>query len=168
MAHSTEQKWYVVYTRTRREKNIVNEMNSLETMQGYTPLKTTIKKLSDRVKKVDVALFSNYVFVRSSLQHRLSVFTIPGVLRFVCSEGKPITIDDKQIAHIKLLESNGNDLQLEPYSCIGAKVVIKMGIFAGIQGTLVKKLNKNRLIVKIPLLHQAISVNITDSELVYI
>jgi transcription antitermination factor NusG len=161
-------KWYVLYTTARREKKIVADINLDSSFEGYIPLKKVFKKRSDRVKRVEEPIFLNYVFVKTTEKNRIKLFGIPGVLRFVSFEGKPIIINDIEIEKIRMIEKNGENVELENSNLIGRSVVIAKGIFAGLQGMLIKKLNNCRLVIKIPLLRQTISVSIDEGEVLYV
>lgn len=164
----SQQKWYVIYTRPRYEKKIATEIGSTSYHQCYLPVRKVIKKWGERRQAVEEPLFPNYIFVKTTPTDRVRLFDIPGVARFVSFEGKAVTIEEKEIEKIKLLESCGNEVKAEPYCSVGAPVVIKNGVFAGLQGVLCRKLNNARLIVRMPLLKQAISINVQEEDLLLV
>jgi transcription antitermination factor NusG len=157
-----------LYTRPRHERKIVTEINSLKRYECYLPVRQVVKKFSDHVRMLEEPLFNNYVFVKTTAQNRVVLFDVPGVLRFVAFEGKAVTISDIEIDRIRLIENNGIDVRSEPYCTTGSQVVIKHGVFAGMQGILVKKLNNSRLIVRMPLLKQAISLDLSEHDLLFV
>lgn len=168
MESTLEHKWFVVYTRPRYEKKIATEIAALNRHECYLPVRTVARKWGERVKKLEEPLFPNYLFVRTTPKNRMLLFDIPGVIRFVSFEGKAVTIADKEIEKIRLMESCGKEIQVEPYCSVGAPVIIKHGIFAGLQGILSRRLNNARLIVRMPLLKQAISIQVGEDDLLLV
>jgi transcription antitermination factor NusG len=164
---SAKLKWFVIYTRPNHEKVLAQEISQLQSCESYLPVKKIMRKWSDRVKKIEVPLFSNYVFVKSTNESRTLLFNMPGIIRFVSFEGKPVTISDNEIARIKLIESNSASIENESYHCAGKEVTISRGIFAGITGTVIKKINESRFVIRVPLLMQAVSVHISDEDIIF-
>jgi transcription antitermination factor NusG len=162
-------KWFVVYTRPNHEKKIALEIEQLKmkSCESYLPVKRIMRKWCDRVKKIEVPLFSNYLFVKSTNENRALLFNMPGIIRFVSFEGKPVTISDGEIERIKLIETNAKSIETESYHCAGKEVTISRGAFAGITGTVIKKLNESRFVIRVPLLRQAVSVQISEDDLVF-
>jgi len=164
----SHQKWYVIYTRPRYEKKVATEICSTNYHQCYLPTRKLVKKWGERLKSVEEPLFPNYLFVKTTPKDRMRLFDIPGVARFVSFEGKAVTIEEKEIEKIRLLETCGKEIRPEPYSSIGSPVIIKRGAFAGLQGVLCGKLNKARLIVRMALLQQAISIHVKEEDLMMV
>ena len=79
--------WYVVYTKPRWEKKVVEQLNQ-KGIECYCPLITQVRQWSDRKKKVDVPLFNSYVFVHLEESDRNSVFLSSGVVRYLFWLGK--------------------------------------------------------------------------------
>lgn len=168
MEPTLEHKWYVVYTRPRYEKKIAHEIAAMNRVECYLPIRKVNRKWGERMKKVEEPLFPNYLFVKSTPKNRMLLFDIPGVVRFVSFEGKAVTVAEKEIEKIRLMEDCGKEIQTEPYCSVGSQVVIKNGIFAGLQGILCRKLNNARLIVRMPLLKQAISIQVMEEDLLLV
>jgi len=56
--------WYLLYTASRAEKQVEQRIK-LEGVEVFLPMHLTPRKWSDRVKMVEVPLFSSYIFVRT-------------------------------------------------------------------------------------------------------
>lgn len=93
--------WYAVYTKPRNEKKVQErlEKNGIE---AYCPVRITLRKWSDRVKKVKEPLFTSYVFVRVNEYERIEVLEDPGTVQYVYWLGKPAIIRDEEMDAIKL------------------------------------------------------------------
>lgn len=58
---------------------------------------TEVKQWSDRKKRVQVPLISNYVFVQLEDKEREKVFAVNGVIRYLYWLGKPALVRDEEI-----------------------------------------------------------------------
>ncbi len=133
----------------------------------YLPMKSVTRNWSDRVKKIREPMFSGYLFVKTDLVYRTSFLQIPGVVRFVSTQGRPETISPEEINRIKRIEENGATVRQEEYYTSGDKVKVRRGVFEGMEGILVRKVNSQpRFLIQLPLLKQAISVEISVEDLV--
>ncbi len=92
--------WYVLYTKSRYEKAVADKL-ALLGLEVYCPLLRRKKLWSDRWKWVEEPLFRSYCFVNLEDKHRDRVFTIPGVVRYVCHCGKPAIIRAKEMNLLK-------------------------------------------------------------------
>lgn len=157
--------WYVLYTRPRFERKVFSEIEVLK-HECYLPMKTVVRKWSDRVKKTKEPIFCGYVFIYTDLRFKIQFLQIPGVVRFVSTTGKPEKISINEINRIKLIENGGSDIQVEDYYTSGDRVRIIQGVFAGMEGVLIQKVNRHpRFLIRLPLLKQAISVDISVEDL---
>ena len=157
--------WYALYTRPRFERKIQAEIG-LMNHECYLPMRTVVHQWSDRIKKVREPLFAGYVFVRTSLCNRIQLLQIQGVVRFLSTGGNPETIPLQEIDRIKLIEENGQDIQTEGFYAAGDHVKVKKGIFEGLEGILIRRVNqRSRFLIRLPLLRQAISVDISMDDL---
>jgi transcription antitermination factor NusG len=167
ITQNVKQKWFVIYTRPNHEKVLAQEIGQIKSCESYLPVKSILRKWSDRVKKIEVPLFANYVFVKSTNESRGLMFNVPGMIRFVSFEGKPVTISDGEIERIKLIETNAKSIENESYHCAGKDVTISRGAFAGMTGKVIKKMNESRFVIRVPMLQQAVSVQIAEEDLIF-
>jgi transcription antitermination factor NusG len=156
--------WFVLCTKPRYERKIVQDIQYLEHVEGYLPLQNVKRQWSDRAKIVQQPIFSNYVFVKTTNEQRAVLFSINGVLKFLCLEGVPVTLKESEIDRLRLLEKTGVDFQKESYWSPGQEVVIEKGVFAGLKGVLIRKTSHARLMVRLPLLQQAVSIQISETD----
>jgi transcription antitermination factor NusG len=107
---------------------------------------------------MEVPLFSNYVFVKVDDVRRRFLFSIKELLKFVSIEGRPVVIRENEILTIKrVLNGDFDDISTEEYFQEGMKVIIAHGQFAGLEGVVIKKCNKSRLVIRIEGLRKAFS-----------
>ena len=88
--------WYAIRTRSRHEK-IVSEQLEEQGIETFLPLVKKTHKWSDRVKEVELPLFSGYNFVRLVLSspERLRVLKAHGVAGFVGINGSGTAIPER-------------------------------------------------------------------------
>ena len=93
-------KWFTLYTRPRFEKRVKEELET-KGFESYLPLHRTPRVWSDRVKIVDMPLFSSYIFVMCKESDILRLIRINGVVRVVFYNKKPAVIRQQEIDAIK-------------------------------------------------------------------
>ena len=70
-------------------------------LESFLPLHTVYRHWSDRWKKVDVPLFSSYVFVRILQRDITYVVKTDGVVRIVSFNGSPTHIPENEINAVR-------------------------------------------------------------------
>ena len=146
-------KWYTLYTKPRFQKRVKEELESKD-IECYLPLHRRPRVWSDRVKFVDMPLFSSYIFVRSTESEILSLIRTPGVVRIVFYNGKPAVIREQDIYAIKLfLEAAAGKVL-----CVGDEVEIMAGSMKNKSGKIVT-VKKKYLVLRIEQLAASVCVN---------
>ncbi|MHB2156580.1 UpxY family transcription antiterminator [Calditrichota bacterium GD2] len=156
--------WYAIYTRPRHEKKVYEGLIEKE-ITAYLPLIKRVRQWKDRKKKVDMPLFSSYLFVRIDYKNRFDVLQTKGVVKIVNFNGVPAVIPDWQIESLKQMLEYPEKIQLENYIKPGELVVIEEGPFRGLKGMVKSLRGKTRLVVSIEGIMQTVSVEI-DSDYV--
>ncbi|MHB2148076.1 UpxY family transcription antiterminator [Calditrichota bacterium LG25] len=156
--------WYAIYTRPRHEKKVYEGLIEKE-ITAYLPLIKRVRQWKDRKKKVDMPLFSSYLFVRIDYKNRFDVLQTKGVVKIVNFNGVPAVIPDWQIESLKKMLEHPEKIQLENYIKPGELVVIEEGPFRGLKGMVKSLRGKTRLVVSIEGIMQTVSVEI-DSDYV--
>lgn len=159
--------WYIAYTHNRCEKKVNQKARELG-LESYLPLQLQVRQWSDRIKKIEVPLFPNYIFLKSDVERIYQFRQIKEIVNLVYFNKKLATIKASQIDTIKKLLKEKSNIITEPrlYK-IGSKVKIKQGPFVGVEGLLVKKNNQNRFLIQIETLGQSIFVDVPPSYLSY-
>src|SRR5258707_7947891 len=99
--------WYAVQTRARNEK-VVCERLQEQGLDTFLPLVTEIRRWSDRKKKIELPLFSCYVFVKLAIgnnQERMRLYRTSGVFGIVSMRGEAIPIPEEQIDALRTVGS---------------------------------------------------------------
>jgi transcription antitermination factor NusG len=118
------------------------------------------RRYSDRLKKVDTALFPGYVFCRFDPLRRLPILTTPGVEHVVGLGRVPHPVEEAEIEAIQQIMQSGVLAKPWPYLKVGHRVRIAEGSLAGIEGLLIQERGRDRLIVSVHLLQRSVSVEI--------
>ena len=84
-----ELRWYALHTRARHEKAVERRLRD-QGMETFLPTAVEVHRWSDRKKKVEVPLFSCYVFIRCALSaaDRTRVYQVESVHGFVALVGR--------------------------------------------------------------------------------
>ena len=125
-------KWYTLYTKPHFEKRVKEELES-NGVECFLPLHRTPRVWSDRVKLVDMPLFSSYIFVKSKESELLSLVRTKGVVRVVFFNGKPAVIREQDIDSIKIFI----DAAAGKVLCAGDEVEILAGSMKNKYGKIV-------------------------------
>jgi transcription antitermination factor NusG len=156
--------WYAVYTSANHEKKAAAEF-SRRGIQSFLPLYRAVRRWSDRRIQLELPLFPGYLFVRILLSERRRVLEVPGVATIVGFGGLPAVLPDAQIDILR----NGltPELRAEPYRYLtaGVRVRVRQGPFAGIEGRVVRRKNRVRLVIALELIHRALAVDIDEASL---
>ncbi len=154
--------WYVIYTKPRHEKKTASSLKAIG-IEFFLPLVKKLRVWSDRRKYVDEPLLPSYVFVKlDDLKNYFNSLDIHGILYYVREANQIAIIKDEVIDKLKCLIANSN-IQLEVCSEMippGENVVINEGPLIGNKCELVKYLGKNKVLVRIELLHRNILVDV--------
>lgn len=92
--------WYAVYTRPNMEKKVTASLEN-RGIVVYCPLQKVERQWSDRRKVLEVPAFKGYVFVNIHDAIRWQVLATNGVLNFVCHDGKPARIPQREIDEVR-------------------------------------------------------------------
>ncbi len=161
-------KWFVIYTRPRWEKK-VDELLKLQGIVSYCPLRKVKHKWADRMKEVELPLFTSYVFVYVDPREELKVRVTLGVMNFVYYMGKPAQVRDVVIEDVKKCMETFPDIEVVDLQQmeVGDRVMIKEGLMNHKQGQIIK-LRQKSVVVVIDSLNCVLmtNVNIEDLELI--
>lgn len=129
--------WYAVYTRPNMEKKIAETL-AYKGLVVYCPLQKVVRQWSDRRKILEIPAFKGYVFVQIHDALRWQVLAAPGVLNFVCHNGKPARIPVKEIDTMRLFfEGLQNRIFDETDIRVHDVARVYSGAFMGLEGEVV-------------------------------
>lgn len=155
--------WYAVYTRSRHEKTVADQLVH-KSVEHFLPLYETIRKWKNGRFKVRLPLFPGYLFVHIPLRQRLQVLQVPGVVQLVGSGGVPLALPPTEIETIRDALTKGLQAYPHPYLTVGSLVRISSGPLEGLHGILLRKKGKLRLVVSVDLIMRSIAIDVDASE----
>ena len=160
--------WYVLYVKHRHEKKVELRLKD-HNLEVFLPMVRSIRKWSDRKKKILRPLFPCYVFIsiytKTDFAKALSVEGVFNYVRFGKDYAK---VRAKEISQIKQL------LNLEAISEIdcarrspikGEKMKINYGPLNGLDCEVIKMNNQHKILVKIDSIRHHITACVPNSYL---
>lgn len=154
--------WYAVHTRHQHEKLVARTLVN-KGFEVFLPLYTEIRQWRDRTKRLELPLFSCYVFLRGDLDRRLAIVTTPGVHRMVATGGKLSGIPEEEIQAVRSVVENRVNVEPYPFLNCGDLVRVKSGALKGLEGFLVRKKGRTRLVVSVSLLERSVAAEVDAS-----
>lgn len=145
--------WFVLYTAPRAEKRVKERLET-EGVECYLPLHRCPRVWSDRVKIVDMPLFSSYIFVKCKVHELLPLLRTNGVVKVVFYNEQPAVICQTEIDAIKRFIEEAKEKIL----CTGDEVEILTGMLRRRFGRIVK-IKKKYIILHIEQLTATVCVN---------
>lgn len=166
-ASESEPCWYAAYTCARHEKRIAEQLGQ-RSVEQFLPLYETVHRWKDRRVRLQLPLFPGYVFVRIALLDQLKVLKVPGVVRLVSFNGKPVPLPGLEISALQRGLSSGLRAEPHPYTAPGRRVRVTAGPLCGLMGTLVRRKENYRIVISVDSISRSIlcEVSIEDVEAV--
>lgn len=156
-------RWYACYTRARHEKRVAAALHE-RGIDSYLPLHARVQQWKDRKKRVQFPLFPGYVFGHFTLQQLHPVLTTPGVSTIIRVNGYPTPIPEREIENVRrfeaALEMTGQEAEPVPYMEIGTRIRIVDGAFEGVEGVVVERRGRQRVLVGFEAIGQGLEVDI--------
>ncbi len=156
--------WYALYTCPRHEKCVAEQIEQRR-FPCFLPLYRSVRRWKDRRKELELALFPGYVFVRMALQNRLQILELPGVVRLVSFNGQPAVVPAEQIEALQDRLSGARNIEPHPYLRTGRRVRVKHGAMAGLEGIIVRRKDRCRVVFSIDLIMRSVAVEVDEADL---
>jgi transcription antitermination factor NusG len=153
--------WYAIHTRSRHEKRVAAELEQ-KGLRTFLPLRTEMRNWSDRRMKVEVPLFTCYVFVNitRSPETRVAVLRTPGTLSFVGGNHLESAIPDNEIENLQQILEKKVSFSSHPFLQIGQKVRVRGGALNGVEGILNRINGSDRLVISVQTIQRSLSITV--------
>lgn len=157
-------RWFACYTRARHEKKAERGLRE-RGFGTYLPMVERERQWKDRKKLVWFPLFPSYVFARFRLSEVHGVLGTPGVATIVRVEGRPVAIPDGEMENVRrfvaALQASGVEAELKPLVVEeGERVRVMEGPFRGVEGVVVERRGKRRVLVGLSAIRQGLEVDV--------
>lgn len=155
--------WHVVYVRSRHEKKVHHALQEIA-IDSFLPMTTTIRKWSDRTKKILKPLFPSYVFVniKSSMDFHKTL-SVEGACAYISFGNEYAKVKEKEINQIKYLVGSKDITDIEQTNTlpqVGTIKKISYGPLNGMECEVIKVNNANKIVVRIQSLQQNITATL--------
>lgn len=156
--------WYAVQTCSRHEKRVAQQLVSRR-VETFLPLYVAQRRWADRLARIELPLFSGYLFLRISLTEKLGVLQLPGVVRFVSAGGTALPLLDEEVAALRAGLDAGGRAEPHPFLRVGQKVYVIRGPFAGCAGILLRKKDSLRVVLSLDVVMRSIAVEVDSCDI---
>ena len=148
--------WWALYTRSRREKDLMRRLRALD-VGFYSPLVAKRNKSpGGRVRTSYLPLFPCYVFLYGDESDRYEAMTTNCISRWMpVPDGAGLVRD---LQRIYQLINTGVPVTPEATLQAGDRVRITSGTLKGLEGVIIRHRKGNRLLVAVDFLSQGASV----------
>ncbi|MCB0608820.1 MAG: UpxY family transcription antiterminator [Saprospiraceae bacterium] len=144
-----EARWFAVYTRFRREKQVLRRLTD-KGVHAYLPLQSFTRRYTRKVKQVDLPLINGYIFTRITKKDYVPVLETPDVVNFVRFSRNLISIPEAEINLIRRILGEGIDVEVSMEAFrLGDEVEVIAGQLTGLKGRLVRKENEKNFLVEL-------------------
>jgi transcription antitermination factor NusG len=155
--------WYALYTCPRHEKCVAQQIEQ-RSISCFLPLYRSVRRWKDRRKELELALFPGYVFVQLALQDRFRVLQLPSAVRLVSFNGQPAALPDSEIETLRQRLSRGACVEPYPYLRVGRRVRVCRGPMQGLEGIIVRRKDRCRVVFSLDLINRSIAVEVADGD----
>jgi len=163
-AEGIQSRWYVGQTRSRHEKAIAEQMDR-RGIAHYLPVYESVSRWKDRRVRLQLPLLPGYIFVCIALRDRLNVLQVPGVTRLVSFCGRPASLSTEEIAALQRGLSSGAQVEPCPFLGVGQLVKVRSGPLAGFSGYLLRRKQKDRLVISIEAIMRSFTAEISLDDI---
>jgi transcription antitermination factor NusG len=159
-----ELRWYAAYTCANHEKKVREQLEQ-RSLESYLPVYEAVRRWKDRRMHLQLPLFPGYVFVRMPLADRLRALQIPSVVRLIGFNGHPVALPDAEIEGLRNSLARGVRVEPHPFLTVGRRVRVKTGPLEGIEGIVIRRKNRLRLVISLDLIRRAAAVEVDAADL---
>ena len=156
--------WYAAYTCANHEKRVAQQL-ARRSVEFFLPLYESLRRWKDRRVRLQLPLFPSYVFVRITQRDRLRVLEIPSMVRLVGFNGLPTALPDDEMEAMRGALTRKLNAEPHPYLEVGRPARITSGPFAGLEGVLLRKKGRFRVVLSIELIKRSIAVDVDSADL---
>jgi len=158
-------RWFVLQTKPRKE-NIVLQQIEQKKIEVYSPFIEKIRIWSDRKKKIQVPLFSGYVFIHGDESERIKAITDTiGAMKYIYFQKRPAVVNDREIEIIKQALLSPEKISIEEKRIKkGDLIIVSHGLFKGMKGYVNEFRGKYKLTVNLEELSYSFNIILNSNE----
>jgi transcription antitermination factor NusG len=103
--------------------------------------------------------------VHIALRDRLQVLQLPGVVQLVSFGGKPAALPDAEIEALRNGLAGNLCAEPHPYLTVGRRVRVRAGSVAGLEGILLRRKQKFRVVLSIQLIQRSVAIEVDEADI---
>lgn len=153
--------WWVAHTKSRCEKALAWGLLE-KSIQYFCPMMPRTAVWGGRKRKVLKPLFPSYLFFCGSEQDRQTAFATGHLFMTLPVRDRVALLNE--LSAIELAITNDVDLEIEALVVPGRRCRVKGGVLKGIEGTILHRQGRTRLVLQVTMVGQATSLEI-DGDL---
>ncbi|HKF47808.1 MAG TPA: transcription termination/antitermination NusG family protein [Terracidiphilus sp.] len=155
--------WQVLQVRSNFEKRVAKHL-AVRAVEHYLPLYRERVRWTDRTVIAERPLFSGYVFARYLRETRVTVLSIPGLVRSL-GDDDPNLINSSEIDRIRIGLSTGLLIRPHPHISVGTRVRVRNGVFEGVEGLVTELRQQSKVILALTQLQRCFSLEIEAGDI---
>ena len=158
-------KWFVLQTKPRKEKIVLQQIEQKK-IEVYSPFIEKIRIWSDRKKKIQVPLFSGYIFIHGDESERIRAITDTiGAMKYIYFQKRPAVVSEMEIEIIKQALLSPEKISIEEKRIKkGDLIVVSHGLFKGMKGFVNEFRGKYKLTVNLEELSYSFNIILNSNE----
>ena len=156
--------WFALTVKPQSDL-VVRQALEMKGFEAYAPTYETVRRWSDRLKKLHRPLFTGYVFCRYFEGSRTPVLRTPGVCSVVSFGGELAAVPDSDLEPIRRALASGLPVEPWPFLEKGQPVCIASGPLAGVTGTVIESRDHWRVVVSVEMLRRSVAVHVSRSAI---
>jgi transcription antitermination factor NusG len=161
--HRENSNWYALHTRYQHEALAARILRN-KGFEVFLPMYSVRRRWQDRIKRLSLPLFPNYLFVKEELDRWLHIITTPGICNIVGYGAEPARIPLSEIERVMRIVEQPAAVEPYPFLNSGDRVRIVSGPLTGLEGILVRKKNLMRLVVSVEMLGKSAAVELDGAR----
>lgn len=151
--------WWVIYTKPRQEKALARDLFAQRVPYFLPLLKNTVLRRG-RPQVSFLPMFRGYVFIFAAEEQRVRALKTNRICRVLEVKDQEQLLAD--LRRVQQTIASGLPLTVESRLANGDRVRVRYGPLAGMEGVVIVRRGKTRLLVAVHFLQQGASVEIDD------
>lgn len=159
-----EGRWWVAHTRPRNEKALASDLRDVG-VYCYLPLqeRRTRSSRTRRISRSEIPVFPSYLFFNATEEQRHRALKTRRVANLLAVRRQDELVRQLRQIHQALL--GGVSLRWHPELKIGDWARVVDGPLMGVEGVVVRRMSRVRLVLNVTMLGQSVSVEVSDAAI---
>ena len=155
--------WFLLMVGSRQEKKVARALR-MKGFEVFLPLYRARRQWSDRIKEVELPLFSCHLFARFRLRDELAVLKTPGVLSIYGAGNPPAPIPETEVDRLR--RAIASRLPTEPWPRLEPGEIAAIREHPDVKGTVIHVGETCRLVLDFQFLGRTIALRVPRESIV--